>query len=185
MAFWPHGSNNPTHMVGCIEEVLGCLSDPCGEPFVPGDKLTPGVQVINLQTREVSTIVRGMTICDGIRTTPWGTVLATEEDFVSDTGSVYEILNPLTPDEYTILDRGSGGAPARIVDQDGNALQVILPSVRHFQSFATKGFLVHETGVVIAGDEERPGATRRRTPMEEPSTNLSQTCYALPARTPS
>ena len=158
MAFWPHGSNNPTHLVGCIEEVLGCLSDPCGDPFVPSDKLTPGVQVINLQTREVSTVVRGMTICDGIRTTPWGTVLATEEDFVSDTGSVYEILNPLTPDEYTILNRGSGGDPAQIVDQDGNDASGHITKRTAFPIIRYEGFLVHETGVIIAGDEERPGS---------------------------
>ena len=90
-------------------------------PLSLGIKLIPSVQVIDLQTRAVTTLVRGMTICDGIRTTPWGTVIATEEDFVSDTGAVYEILDPLTNDEFTILERGSGDAPARIVDRTGRA----------------------------------------------------------------
>ena len=158
MMFWPHGAAQPTHLVGCIEEVLECLSDACGEPFVVGDKLTPSVQVIDLQTRAVTTLVRGMTICDGIRTTAWGTVVATEEDFVSDTGAVYEILDPLTTDEFTILERGSGAAPARIVDRAGRDAsdriikRTALPVIRY------EGFLVHETGVVIAGDEERPGS---------------------------
>ena len=158
MVFWPHNASNPTHLVACIEEGLECLSGTCGDPFVFGDKLTPGVQIIDLATREVTTIVRGMTICDGIRTTPWGTVLATEEDFTTDTGSVYEILDPITTNEYTVLDRGSGGAPAVIVDQTGADAsdQIIkrtaLPIIRY------EGFLVHESGVIIAGDEERPGS---------------------------
>lgn len=158
MVFWPHSSSNPTHLVACIEESLECLSGTCGSTFVFGDKLTPGVQIIDLATREVRTIVRGMTICDGIRTTPWGTVLATEEDFNSDTGSVYEILNPITTNQYTVLDRGSGGGPAVIVDQNGAdaSAQIVkrpaLPIIRY------EGFLVDSTGVIIAGDEERPGS---------------------------
>ncbi len=158
MVFWPHGAARPTHLVGCIEEVLDCLSGDCGESFVVGDKLTPSVQVIDLQTRAVTTLVRGMTICDGIRTTPWGTVVATEEDFISDTGAVYEILDPLTTDTFTILERGRGGAPARIVDQTGRDASDRLVKRTAFPVIRYEGFLVHETGVVIAGDEERPGS---------------------------
>ena len=158
MVFWPHGAARPSHLVGCIEEVLDCLSGTCGESFVVGDKLTPSVQVVDLQTRAVTTLVRGMTICDGIRTTPWGTVVATEEDFVSDTGAVYEILDPLTTDEFTILERGSGDAPARIVDQTGRDASGRIIKRTAFPVIRYEGFLVHETGVVIAGDEERPGS---------------------------
>ena len=158
MVFWPHGAVRPTHLVGCIEEILDCLSDTCGEPSVVGDKLTPSVQVIDLQTRTVTTLVRGMTICDGIRTTPWGTVLATEEDLISDTGAVYEILDPLTNDEFTVLERGSGGAPARIVDQAARDASDRIIKRTAFPVIRYEGFLVHETGVVIAGDEERPGS---------------------------
>ena len=158
MVFWPHGAAQPTHLVGCVEEILGCLSGACGESFVVGDKLTPSVQLIDLQTRAVTTLVRGMTICDGIRTTPWGTLVATEEDLVSDTGAVYEILDPLTKDEFTILERGSGGAPARIVDQAGRDASASIIKRTAFPVIRYEGFLVHETGVVIAGDEERPGS---------------------------
>ncbi len=158
MVFWPPDSHNPTHLVGCIEEILGCLSGNCGAAFVVGDKLTPSVQVIDLQTRAVTTLVRGMTICDGIRTTPWGTIIATEEDFISDTGSVYEILDPLTADELTILERGRGGRPARVVDQHGQDASDRMIKRTAFPVIRYEGFLVHETGVVIAGDEERPGS---------------------------
>ena len=59
MVFWPHGAARPTHLIGCIEEILGCLSGDCGESFVVGNKLTPSVQVVDLQTRAVTTLVRG------------------------------------------------------------------------------------------------------------------------------
>ncbi len=156
--FLPHGSDRPTHIIACIEEALACLTDDCADPFQPGDKLTPGVQRINLKTREVETIVRGLTICDGIRTTPWGTVIATEEDFISDTGSAYEILDPLGDDVFTVLERRGGGQPAVIIDQDGNdandriTKRTALPVIRF------EGLYVDETGVIIAGDEERPGS---------------------------
>ena len=53
-----------------------------------------------------------MTGCDGIRTTPWGTVLATEE---TDDGGAYEILDPLAITNYTVKDRATG----EIVDGAG------------------------------------------------------------------
>jgi hypothetical protein len=55
-----------------------------------------------------------MISCDGIRRTPWGTVLATEE---TDDGGAYEIPSPLETTNYTIADRASGA----IVDADGGA----------------------------------------------------------------
>ncbi len=158
MVFWPHNSDNPTHLIACIEERLECLSGTCGDPFVFGDKLTPSVQLIDLATRGVTAIVRGMTICDGIRTTPWGTVLATEEDFDSDTGSAYEILDPITTNVYTVLDRGSGGAPATIVDQTGADASAYIVKHTALPVIRYEGFVVDDSGVIIAGDEERPGS---------------------------
>jgi hypothetical protein len=99
-----------------------------------------------------------MQICDGIRTTEWGTVLATEEDFATDVGSVYEILDPMSNDTYTILQRNGGAVPALIVDQnnvdasDRIVKRGALPVIRY------EGIVVHPTGVILAGDEERPGS---------------------------
>lgn len=45
---------------------------------------------------------------------------ACEEDFDSDVVGFYEILDPMTDDEYTILSRNVSADPADIVDQDGN-----------------------------------------------------------------
>ncbi|NOU23636.1 MAG: hypothetical protein HOO93_17955, partial [Methyloglobulus sp.] len=84
MAFWP-SDTNPTHIVTCIEAgntEVGTF--PSGQP-----KLTPSVQTVSLATGEVKTILRGMTGCDGIRRTPWNTIVATEE---TDDGGLYEIL---------------------------------------------------------------------------------------------
>jgi len=199
--YLPHGSATPTHVIACIEENLNCLSGACAVPYQFGDKLNPGVQRISLATGAVHTLVRGMQICDGIRTTPWGTVIATEEDFATDVGGVYEILDPFSNDTYTILQRGGGGTPAVIIDQNNVdasnrvAKRGAMPVIRY------EGLVVHETGVVLGGDEERPGSygvgdtdggaifkfipTTLRTPGAAPISALTQsplvsgTSYAL------
>lgn len=133
MAFYPESS--PTHLISCVEG---------GRQTLSGGKLNPSVQRIHLTTGAVETIFRGMTACDGIRTTPWGTILATEE--TSD-GGAYEILDPLATTEQTLLDRASGQVsdPGHIVKR--TALPVI----------SWEGIAVLPSGVVIAGDELRPG----------------------------
>ncbi|HSD95917.1 MAG TPA: alkaline phosphatase PhoX [Sulfuricaulis sp.] len=144
MAFYP--AQNPTHLVTCIEGGRQFLIDG-GTPGVydAGDKLNPSVQRINLATGAVETILRGMSSCDGIRTTAWGTVLATEE---RTDGGAYEIFNPLGVSEQTVIDRASGAVtdPANITKR--TALPII----------AWEGIAILPNGVVIAGDELRPGS---------------------------
>lgn len=143
-SFWPN-ENAPTHALFCIEggvEVIGTL--PSG-----ADKLNPSVQSVDLRTGDVVTLLRGMNRCDGIRTTAWGTVLATEE---TSTGQAYEIINPLLMVNHTVTDRSTG----TIVDINGNpsanvAKRETLPTM------AWEGLTVLDGGVVIAGDELRPG----------------------------
>ncbi len=78
-SFWPNDTA-PTHLIACIEGGRAQLTgDADTTTYAPGDKFNPSVQRIDLGTGAVETILRGMTACDGIRTTPWGTVLATEE----------------------------------------------------------------------------------------------------------
>ncbi len=136
--FYP--ATNPTHLIACIE---GGVED------LGAGKLNPSVQSWNLETGEVKTILRGMERCDGIRTTSWGTVLATEE---TTTGQAYEIIDPLNVSEHTVRDRATGtiedatGAPAtKIVKHNA------LPTM------AWEGLTVLNSGVVIGGDELRPG----------------------------
>ena len=143
MAFYP--AQNPTHLVTCVEGGRQFLVDG-GAPNVydAGDKLNPSVQRIDLNTGAVKTILRGMTACDGITTTAWGTILATEE---TSSGGAYEIFNPLGVTEQTLIDRASG----TVTDPANIAKRTALPTM------AWEGLAVLPNGVVIAGDELRPG----------------------------
>lgn len=173
MVFWP-SLEKPTHLLYCVEvftpATIGRFEN--GTP-----KLTPSVQSIDLKTREVRTILRGMAGCDGIARTPWGTVIATEEDGSLSTpldgslgsasgidnhlGGVYEILDPLAVTNITVkrgADRGTafdaGGAEGNISDADGHfgvALRLALPEM------AWEGIAITPEGVLYAGDELRPG----------------------------
>jgi secreted PhoX family phosphatase len=131
LAFFP--ADNPTHLITCVE----------GSPETLAKRLNPSVQRINLATGQVKTILRGMSRCDGIRTTPWGTILATEE---TGDGGAYEILDPLNVTEQSVTDRAAGTVTdPRIVKRTA------LPTM------AWEGLAVLPSGVVIAGDELRPG----------------------------
>jgi hypothetical protein len=143
IAFYP--AQNPTHFITCVEGGRQFLIDG-GTPNVydAGDKLNPSVQRIDLDTGAVETILRGMTACDGITTTAWGTIVATEERI---DGGAYEIFNPLGVTEQTVIDRASGA----VTDPANIAKRTALPTM------SWEGIAVLPTGVVIAGDELRPG----------------------------
>ena len=119
-AFWP-SDENPTHLIFCIEggrEDLGTLLPGAGV-----NKLNPGVQRIRLSTGSVDTIVRGTDSCDGIRRTPWGTILFTEE--ASD-GGAYEIIDPLNVINHTITNRAAG----TIIDENGVTATKVIEAAR-------------------------------------------------------
>jgi hypothetical protein len=140
MAFFP--AEKPTHLITCVEGAPETLSN---------GKRNPSVQRIDLKTGAVITILRGMNRCDGIRTTPWGTILATEE---TGDGSAYEILNPLATTEVTITSRNGCGTAAMIAPSTGSdnvIKRTALPCM------AWEGLIVQPSGVVIGGDELRPG----------------------------
>ncbi|MFN3544041.1 MAG: alkaline phosphatase PhoX [Thiobacillus sp.] len=150
MEFYP--LQNPTHLVTCVEGARVQLTGDADKAnYAPGDKFNPSVQRINLKTGAVETVLRGMQSCDGIRTTPWGTVLATEE---TTTGGAYEILNPLVTTEFTVKDRATGEIvnAAGITDTDAIAKRTALPTM------AWEGIGITPEGVVVAGDELRAGS---------------------------
>lgn len=163
MAFFP--AERPTHLISCVEGRREQLAD---------GRLNPSVQRIRLNDGQVETVLRGMNACDGIRTTPWGTVLVTEER--SD-GGAYEILNPLTVTNQSVLDRALG----TVTDPVNVAKRTALPTM------AWEGLAVLPSGVVIAGDELRPGTpadadggaiykfvpTQPRVPSAPPIANLN------------
>lgn len=150
MALWPSDAR-PTHLITCVEEferqVIGQF--PNGT-----EKYNPSVQRIRLSDGQVQTVLRGMAGCDGIRRTPWGTIVATEE--ASD-GQVYEILNPLNLTDLTLTGRGTSNlfdpTGANATDTTTKvALRSALPKM------AWEGLAITPQGVVIAGDELRPGS---------------------------
>jgi hypothetical protein len=159
IAFWP-SDENPTHLITCIEGGRSKIaSNQADYPDTdadadadPGDKLNPSVQRISLTTGDVATILRGMTACDGIHTTPWGTILATEE---TTTGGAYEIIQPLTTTNVTVVSRGAQGQPASFFG--AHAANVVKRTALPAMSW--EGLAVLPSGVVIAGDELRPGSS--------------------------
>ena len=145
-AFWP-SDESPTHLIFCIEGGRQNLGT-----FLPGgliQKFNPAVQRIKLSDGSVETILRGTTACDGIRRTPWQTILATEE--ASD-GGVYEIINPLNMTNQTITDRTLG----TIIDENGIPSTSIVKRAA-LPKMAWEGLGITPEGVVYAGDELRPG----------------------------
>jgi secreted PhoX family phosphatase len=133
MAFYP--AENPTHLISCVEG---------DREEIAAGKYNPGVQRISLTDGTVETIVRGSSRCDGIRTTPWGTILFTEEE---DDGTAYEILDPLHTTDVTITNRATG----ETTDPEHVIVRHALPIM------AWEGIGVTAEGVVYGGDELRPG----------------------------
>ncbi len=127
-----------THIITCIEGGAEDLSN---------GKKNPSVQAIELSSGDVTTLLRGMDRCDGLRLTPWGTILATEE---TDDGAAYEIIDPLNSVENTIVDRTSGAI-------EGDTAANIVKRI-NLPTMAWEGLTVLESGVVIGGDELRPGS---------------------------
>lgn len=145
-AFWP-SDESPTHLIFCIEGARQDLGT-----FLPGGllkKFNPAIQRIKLSDGSVETVVRGMSRCDGIRRTPWGTILATEEQ---DDGGAYELANPLQTTNHTVTDRVLGA----IVDENGMPSTSIVKRTA-LPKMAWEGLGVTAEGVVYAGDELRPG----------------------------
>lgn len=141
MVFWPN-ITNATHLVTCVEG---------GRENITADKLNPSVQTLDLDSGAVTTVLRGMDRCDGIRRTDWGTVLVTEE---SSDGGAYEILNPLALTEGTLVNRGSSA----VIDKNGNPISGQVAYREALPTMAWEGLTVLPSGVVIGGDELRPGS---------------------------
>jgi len=140
IAFWPN-AENPTHLMTCIEVGRNAGGT------------NPSVQRVTLATGAVETILLGMSGCDGIRTTPWGTILATEEET---DGRAYEILSPLTTTGHWIESRTTG-----VIHTAIGAATPLSTNVAQRQALPTiawEGLAVLPSGVVIAGDELRPGS---------------------------
>ena len=151
-SFWPNDTA-PTHLIACIEGGRAQLTgDADTSAYAPGDKFNPSVQRIDLGTGAVETILRGMTACDGIRTTPWGTVLATEEtETAARTRSSTRSPSPTT--------RSRTARPARSWTRPARPSPACVAKRTALPVIAWEGLDITRDGVVYAGDEERPGTT--------------------------
>lgn len=150
MAFWPNDTA-PTHIVTCIEDFRDPADNIVGTYLSGLVKHGPSVQRTNIKTGVTKTMLRGLSSCDGIRRTPWNTIVVTEE---RDDGGMYEIINPLTVVERTVTARGT----SNVLNANGTA------SVGEVEYRGAAGTLAYEgldftaQGVVYYGDEERPGS---------------------------
>jgi len=145
IAFYPNAENY-SHLMVCIE--LGRS----GKTPAGNDGMNAAVQRVNVNTGGVETILYGMSRCDGIRTTAWGTVLVTEE---TTDGRAYEIIDPLTTTREWVADRSSGDIRSAI---DSTTASSKIVQRIHLPTMAWEGLEVLDSGVVYAGDELRPGS---------------------------
>lgn len=151
ISFWPDDVNY-THLMVCIEQGrTGLGTGP--NPAIDGQNAA--VQSVNVSPGpsygEVKTILHGMDRCDGIRTTPWGTVLATEE---TDDGAAYEIIDPLNTSSHWIADRTTGDIRDGLASATASTKVVKRDAL---VQMAWEGLEVLDNGVVIGGDELRGG----------------------------
>ena len=140
MVLWPNEAQ-PQYLITCVEE---------DHHMIALGKLNPSVQRIDLATGKVETLLRGMSHCDGIRQTPWRTILATEE---TEDGRAYEIFDPLSVTGEIVQSRSSG----KITQKDGKTPSIHIAQRSNMPMIAWEGLEVLPSGVVVGGDELRPG----------------------------
>lgn len=135
IALWPD-DENPIYAFVCIE----------------GGTSGPGVQRVDLSgnpATNATTIVVGLSSCDPIHRTAWGTIVAAEE--AGTTGGAYEIMNPagsfVTPVVVTNRSTGATSDPARVVKR------------KAVGSLSFEGMVFLPDGTMYYGDELRPGTT--------------------------
>jgi hypothetical protein len=120
MVLWP--ASKPEYLIACNEQGTA----------------EPALQRISLANGNASTIATGITECDPVRATPWGTILFGEE--ASD-GAMYEIVDPLGVTGATI-NRTTGASSSPNIGRV-NALGFL----------AFEGLAILPNGVTYYGDE--------------------------------
>jgi len=148
MVLYPD-SAQPTHLILCIEQPRNGVT-PDGN-----SGMNPGIQRVELASGKIETILHGTDHCDGIRLTPWGTVLANEE---SPDGRAYEIMTPLITTGHWVADRDSGDIRS---GPDSEEPSVRVVQHRNLPVMAWEGMAILPSGVIYAGDELRPGEEGR------------------------
>jgi hypothetical protein len=129
MALWPN-DRNPTHLIACNEQGV----------------TQPALQRIRLNDGSVETILTGMSSCDPVRRTAWGTIIVGEE--VNGTGWLLEMINPLGT-TGVLFDRTMGTFSGGV----GALNFTTRPAVGRL---AFEGLALYPNGVLYYGDEKRP-----------------------------
>jgi len=144
LVFWPDAQDY-THLIFCIEQPRQ------GRTPAGNGGLNASIQRVEVATGGVETVLHGMSRCDGIRRTPWGTVLATEE---TADGRAYELRDPLVTTGHWVADRTVGDVRSRI---DGLEPSRDVVQRQALPTLAWEGLTVLPGGVVYGVDELRPG----------------------------
>ena len=130
MILWPNDLH-PTHLITCNEQGAGQVA----------------VQRVELKTGAPANIISGgLTSCDPVRLTPWGTVLVGEENGTS--GRLFEILDPLNTNGVLV----TGSGPSTVISDPTRVARVGAVG-----QFAFEGLALMPTGVLYISDENRPG----------------------------
>lgn len=132
IAFWPN-DEHPTHVFICDEETS-----------------SPAVQRVDLAgppASNATTIVTGLSSCDPVRRTSWGTILVGEE--AGATGGVYELIDPVhIAAPIQVTDRATGA----------NSDPLHLAKRQAVGSLSFESLAVEADGTMIYGDELAPTA---------------------------
>lgn len=138
IAFWPN-DYNPTHVFLCIEKF-----------FSGNSPATISVQRVDLSgdpNSNVETIVKGISSCDPIKRTPWGTLVVGEES--GPNGGFYEIMDPMSL---------TAAAPAVITDRTaGTSTDSRVVKRKAVGNVSWEGVVILDNGTMYFGDEKRPG----------------------------
>ncbi len=132
IALWPNDAE-PTHSIIC-NEIDGSAA---GTPAA--------VQRVDLATGAVADIAFGLTSCDPVQRTAWGTIIFAEEAGAS--GRLYEMLDPLATDGVQIT-RTTGATSGT------DAANIVVRKAVGQLSY--EGIAILPDGTTYYGDELRP-----------------------------
>jgi hypothetical protein len=130
MAFWPN-DDKPAYVIGCNEQGPGQF----------------GVVAISLANRSSFPIISsGLTSCDPVRRTPWGTIIAGEENGTK--GRLFEIVDPINTHDVSVDPNGASTTSSpNVVDR-----------TPVFGNLSFEGLAIYTSGLTYYADENRPAS---------------------------
>jgi hypothetical protein len=127
MTFWPN-DQKPTHIIACNEQGPANF----------------GVMAVNLENRSSFAIIKsGLTSCDPVRRTAWGTLIVAEENGTA--GRIFEVVDPLHTTDV-VVDPVTGPSSPNVVNRTAV-----------FGNLSFEGLALYDSGLTYYADENRPG----------------------------